>query len=137
MLGADPTQSAIYKNPVLYILYGGFAAGIFEETARLLCFKSFIRVGNNESIYTGISYGLGHGGIEAILIGGIASVGNIVTSVMLNSGVLKGVTQQIQTFGFFATFVCNSPTREWNRHKIHSRIIRSCQPKDYPAIPTR
>ena len=115
VLGADPTQSAIYKNPVLYMLYGGFAAGIFEETARLLCFKSFLKVKNNESIYTGISYGLGHGGIEAILVGGIAAVGNLVTSVMLNSGMLKAVTaamsgQQLDKFNQGMNGLVNTPS---------------------------
>lgn len=92
VLGGDLTQSAIYKNPILYMLYGGFAAGIFEETARLLGFKFLIRVRDNESINTGISYGLGHGGIEAILLGGLAAISNLVISVMLNGGMLKGVT---------------------------------------------
>lgn len=103
VLGADPTKSAIYLNPLLYMLYGAFAAGIFEETARWLCFKFLIRVRDNETRDTGISYGLGHGGMEAILIGGLAMIGNIVTSVMLNSGALKSVTaamnsQQLDAF---------------------------------------
>jgi uncharacterized membrane protein YhfC len=103
VLGTAPTKSAIYKNPVFYMLYGGFAAGIFEETARLLCFKSILKVGENENIHTGISYGLGHGGIEAILIGGLASIGNLVSSVMLNAGMLKSsasamTEQQLDAF---------------------------------------
>lgn len=115
VLGANPTQSIIYKNPVLYMLYGGFAAGIFEETARLLCFKYLLKVRDNESIYTGVSYGLGHGGIEAILLGGIAAVGNLVTSVMLNGGMLKSVTaamsgQQLDTFNQGINGLINTPS---------------------------
>lgn len=115
VLGADPTQSIIYKNPILYMLYGGFAAGIFEETARLLGFKYLIKVRDNESINTGISYGLGHGGIEAILIGGIAAVGNLVTSIMLNGGMLKSVTatmsgQQLDTFNQGINGLINTPS---------------------------
>lgn len=103
VLGADPTQSAVYKDPVLYMLYGGFAAGIFEEVARLLGFKFLIRVGENESIDTGISYGLGHGGIEAVLLGGLNAVGNLVLSITVNSGALDGMTkamtgQQLESF---------------------------------------
>ena len=103
VLGSNPIQSAIYQKPALYVLYGGFAAGIFEETARLLGFKFLIRVRENESLDTGISYGLGHGGIEAVLLGGLAAISNLVTSVMLNAGLLKGMTatmnaQQLETF---------------------------------------
>lgn len=115
VLGTDPTKSAIYNNTVLYMLYGGFAAGIFEETARLLCFKYFIKVRDNESIHTGISYGLGHGGIEAILIGGIAAVGNLITSVMLNGGMLKDVAatlsgQQLEAFNKGMNELVNAPS---------------------------
>ena len=92
VLGKDPTQSAIYNNPILSMLYGGFAAGIFEETARLLGFKFLLKVRDNESINTGISYGLGHGGIEALLVGGLSAVGNLLTAVMINSGVLNSMT---------------------------------------------
>ncbi len=92
VLGTDPSQSAIYKNPWLMMLYGGFAAGIFEETARLICFRFIVKVNKNESIYTGISYGLGHGGIEAIFIGGLAAVSNLIMSIMHNSGSLDTMT---------------------------------------------
>jgi len=92
VLGADPTKSAIYQNPLLYMLYGAFAAGIFEETARLVGFKLFIRAGENEGRDTGISYGLGHGGIEAILIGGLTMISNLYVSIMINSGAIGGIT---------------------------------------------
>jgi uncharacterized membrane protein YhfC len=60
-------------------------------------------VGESESIDTGISYGLGHGGIEAILIGGLAAIGNLATSVMYNKGLLSTATaamndQQLEAF---------------------------------------
>lgn len=103
VLGADPTKSVIYRNPLVYALYGAFAAGVFEETARLLGFKFLIRAGRNESRDTGISYGLGHGGVEALLIGGLSAISSIVVAVMLNTGALRGVTaamkgQQLESF---------------------------------------
>lgn len=114
VLGSDLTKSPIYKNPILYMIYGGFAAGIFEETARLLGFKFLIKVGKNESIDTGISYGLGHGGIEAILIGGLTAVGNLITSVMLNSGVLNSMTgtmnsEELESFNRVAKSLSTTP----------------------------
>ncbi len=95
VLGTDPSKSVIYQSPWLYMLYVGFAAGIFEETARLLCFKFILKTGDNESIDTGISYGLGHGGIESIFIGGLATVSNLIMSSMYNSGILSSVTARL------------------------------------------
>ncbi len=95
VLGTDITKSAIYKNIFLYAIYGGFAAGIFEETARFLCFRYLLKVHKEEPLNTGLSYGLGHGGFEAILIGGISSIGNLIMSIMLNKGLLHSVTSSM------------------------------------------
>ncbi len=95
VLGTDITKSAIYKNIFIYAIYGGFAAGIFEETARFLCFRYLLKVHKEEPLNTGLSYGLGHGGFEAILIGGISSIGNLIMSIMLNKGLLQSVTSSM------------------------------------------
>jgi uncharacterized membrane protein YhfC len=50
----------------------GLLAGIFEETARYLLFKFILR--NARSWQDGILVGLGHGGIESILLGILAAV---------------------------------------------------------------
>lgn len=50
----------------------GLLAGIFEETARYILFKLILR--NTKSWKEGILVGLGHGGIEAILLGILAAV---------------------------------------------------------------
>ncbi len=115
VLGPDPTNSVIYRNPWLYILYAGFAAGIFEETARLLGFKFLIKVKENESIDTGISYGLGHGGIESLLIGGLAAVGNIMMTVMYNSGALNSVAggltgEELESFNLGIQTLVSTPS---------------------------
>ncbi|HEX6034719.1 MAG TPA: YhfC family glutamic-type intramembrane protease [Anaerolineales bacterium] len=50
----------------------GLLAGIFEETARYILFKILLR--NAKSWSEGVLVGLGHGGIEAILLGILAAV---------------------------------------------------------------
>ncbi|WP_288221992.1 YhfC family intramembrane metalloprotease [uncultured Clostridium sp.] len=79
----EGTSNFLLNNPVAYMLYGGLMAGIFEETARLISFKYLIKERDN---LTGITYGLGHGGIEAILIGGISTLNAIVYSILINKG---------------------------------------------------
>ncbi len=115
VLGADATKSVVYQNLPLYVIYGGFAAGIFEETARLLCFRFILKVNSENTIYTGISYGLGHGGIEAMFIGGLASIGNLVTSVMFNRGLFDKLTdslngQQLEAFNKSINDLINAPS---------------------------
>lgn len=81
--------TAITDHIWLYALYGGLAAGVFEETGRFvamkLCMKKIL---NKENA---IMYGIGHGGIEAILILGLSMLSNILTSIMINSGQLVTV----------------------------------------------
>lgn len=75
---------ALRSNPLLYMLYGAFAAGIFEETGRFVSFKLLKK--KYTGVGTGLSYGIGHGGIEAILLAGVTMIGNLAISTALNSG---------------------------------------------------
>jgi len=79
-------------HPALYVLYGIFAAGVFEETGRLVGF--LILRCRFTGVRTAISYGIGHGGIEAILLVGLTMIGNIVIAVLSNAGVLTGQIYQ-------------------------------------------
>ena len=80
-----PVGKTIMGNTLLYALYGGLAAGIFEETGRFLAFRTVLKkqLGNDRNA---LMYGAGHGGIEAILIVGLTYIGNIVMSVLINAG---------------------------------------------------
>lgn len=68
--------AVIQGNILLYGLYGGLAAGIFEETGRFLAFRFFLR--NRRGRITALSYGIGHGGIEAFLLVGLTMAANLV-----------------------------------------------------------
>lgn len=78
------TSSIIMSNPFIYMLYGGLMAGIFEETARYICFKYILK--KERRIQDGISYGIGQGGCEAILIVGITYISNLIVSIGINNG---------------------------------------------------
>lgn len=66
-------------------IVGGLSAGLFEETGRLLGFRHFLK--NKLSWQNGIAFGIGHGGIEALVLVGLAYVNNIVFSIMINQGI--------------------------------------------------
>ncbi len=72
------------NNILLYALFLGFTAGLFETTGRYLTLKLFIR--EKTSYYTGISHGIGHGGIEAIILVGINVLVYSLYAIMINNG---------------------------------------------------
>ncbi len=84
------TGTLITGNIWLYALYGGLAAGLFEETGRFLAMKLCMKKNLNRE--NAILYGIGHGGIEAILLIGLTYVNNLVYSALINSGSLTALT---------------------------------------------
>lgn len=80
------TSIILESSPWIYAIYGAFAAGIFEETGRFIGFKFLLRGRTQKK--DGIAYGIGHGGIEAIIIGGIAVFQSVYFSLLINSGTL-------------------------------------------------
>jgi len=67
--------------------YGGLAAGLFEETGRLLSMKFLMKKTLTKE--NAIMYGVGHGGAEAVLLIGLTYISNITASVMINMGLLE------------------------------------------------
>ena len=84
LLVLNPATAAFLKQPVVYGLYGGLAAGVFEETGRFLAFLLVLK--ELRRWQDGLAYGLGHGGIESILLGGLGMFGNLTEAVMINTG---------------------------------------------------
>lgn len=70
LVNDNAVSRAILGSPVLYTLYAAFAAGVFEETGRLFGFKVLLRKNNKNSC--AVAYGIGHGGIEALIILGVS-----------------------------------------------------------------
>ena len=77
-------KEKLTENIWIYALYGGLAAGVFEETGRFLSMKFVMK--KTLSKGNAFMYGIGHGGAEAILITGMTYLSNIVLSVMVNAG---------------------------------------------------
>lgn len=71
------------RNVVTYIIYGVLAAGIFEETGRFAAYKTLMK--NNYSVKNAVMLGLGHGGIEVILILGLTMISLAGSAIMVNT----------------------------------------------------
>ncbi|WP_102347865.1 YhfC family intramembrane metalloprotease [Bacillus sp. Marseille-P3661] len=71
-------------SKIAFVLYGALAAGVFEELGRYFGFKVLLR--KNRNYYDGLSFGIGHGGIEAILIGALTAINSLVIANLINNG---------------------------------------------------
>lgn len=62
-------------NQTLYILMLSFTAGLFEEGGRWIVMMLFLK---RRTLPDGIAFGLGHGGIEAILLVGVNAISMLI-----------------------------------------------------------
>lgn len=85
MVLKGPHGAAITGNTWYYALYGGLAAGIFEETGRFLGMKFLLKKEPTGAL-PAVSYGAGHGGMEMLMIFGITMISNLAISLMINAG---------------------------------------------------
>lgn len=84
-----PNGPTIMGNTLLFAVYGGLAAGVFEETGRFLSMKFLLKKEPSTAL-PGIAYGIGHGGAEMLIIFGITMISNLVVSALINAG-LSGI----------------------------------------------
>ena len=83
----------VLGSVVLYTLFGALLAGVFEETGRYIAFKTILRKRKNKE--TGISYGIGHGGFEAMFLLLYSGIQYVVFASMINSGSFQDMLNQI------------------------------------------
>ncbi len=82
----------IVTQPWLYAAFLCLTAGLFEEPARFLVYSVMRKP---RQYVNGLSYGIGHGGIEAMLIVGITFINNLVFSLAINSGSWGAITAMV------------------------------------------
>ena len=76
------------SKPMLYTIYAALAAGVFEELGRV-CGFAVLRASERrpDDVGRALGAGIGHGGIEAMLLVGVGMVSSLVTSVsIINAG---------------------------------------------------
>jgi len=77
----------IKLNTITFAIYGALAAGVFEEVGRFVMFKFFLK--GNRQWKDGLGYGLGHAGIETILVGALSYLNALIMSLAVNSGTIN------------------------------------------------
>ena len=81
---------------VVYCLILAITAALFEVVARFGVAKILQKKMNYEQ---GVAAGLGHGGIEAILIVGMTYINNLLYAIMINTGSFQGMIQDAARTG--------------------------------------
>lgn len=68
-----------FTRPILYLLFLSVTAGIFEEGGRYLVMKRFMA---DAPVGHAIGFGVGHGGIEAMLLVGVNLIAAVATGAV-------------------------------------------------------
>ncbi len=87
------TSAYLLNHPILYAAYGAFTAGFFEEVGRYFGFQVLLR--KYRLWKDGFAYGLGHGGIEVLLVGTLVSMQILVFAMLFNKGQLPILQQKL------------------------------------------
>ncbi len=80
----SPLGPVLQGSLLATALYGGLAAGLFEETGRLAAFRLLLR--GERAPVTALAYGAGHGGVEAVLLVGLTMVNNLALAALVGGG---------------------------------------------------
>ena len=94
VLQQNEATAALLSNPVMFVIYGAFAAGICEETGRFIAMRLLLKralkkgAPSARTNGTALAYGIGHGGAEAWLVGVLVQIQWIVFAVFENRGEL-------------------------------------------------
>lgn len=78
------SNAFIRSNGLLYALCGALAAGLFEETGRALFFHYILKNYNDRK--DAVSFGIGHGGVECLLLVGINFIAYYMYARMIANG---------------------------------------------------
>ncbi len=78
--------SLLITSPIVLALVLSLRAGLVEEFARFIAFKFFLK--NRKKTSDAVMYGVGHGGMEVLLVFTTAMVSQLMIFMMANSGSL-------------------------------------------------
>lgn len=86
---------AVSSSVLLTSLAASAFAGVFEETGRFIAFRTVLR--KYETKRTAVTYGIGHGGFEAVFLIATSLLGTLLVGYSLNSGKLDASLAMMPT----------------------------------------
>lgn len=109
-IGTQEWYKSFTANVYVLALFLGLTAGLFEEVGRYIAMKYFMK--NNLRWKDGLAFGIGHGGIESILLVGLGLINYIVLSFMINAGLFEsmvGSKLPLEAVGQIKDMLVNTP----------------------------
>ncbi|RKF36266.1 YhfC family intramembrane metalloprotease [Paraburkholderia fungorum] len=104
VLHRNETSATFLSNPLAFVVYGALVAGVCEEVGRFIGMRLLLKraaARGTSSAGTGdgtaLTYGLGHGGAEAWLVGVLVQIQWILFAVFENRGELDGYLSNLPT----------------------------------------
>jgi uncharacterized membrane protein YhfC len=76
--------STLFDNHYFFVTYVVLMAGMFEEGGRFLMMKLTMK--KYQEWRDGFAFGVGHGGLESILLLGFSSINMLIYSIQINAG---------------------------------------------------
>ncbi|MDR6449316.1 putative membrane protein YhfC [Paraburkholderia terricola] len=97
VLHRNEATATFLSNPLAFVVYGALVAGICEEVGRFIGMRLLLKRAAAKPASTAaagdgtaLTYGLGHGGAEAWLVGVLVQIQWILFAVLENRGELDG-----------------------------------------------
>ncbi|MGG0299210.1 YhfC family intramembrane metalloprotease [Bacillus albus] len=103
----NPAIAPILENPFIFALYGGLTAGIFEELGRFVAF--FFLLKKYQEYKDGFAYGIGHGGIESILVGGFSALQTLIFANAINNGSFAQMAEKLPQLNVVKDMLIEQP----------------------------
>jgi uncharacterized membrane protein YhfC len=105
LLHRNEATATFLSNPLAFVIYGALVAGVCEEVGRFIGMRLILKRAAVKSPATAartddgtaLTYGLGHGGAEAWLVGVLVQVQWILFAIFENRGQLDGYLSNLPT----------------------------------------
>ena len=113
------------SNIFSYALYGGFMAGLFEETGRLICFLYKLKPSKyhkNNSLF----YGIGHGGFEAVYLLVINYWVILIFCILINKGLLDEYEEKKDSLTDFEKQIYDTMMKIYDSLKNNLSFFNFC-----------
>lgn len=103
----NPAIAPFLENPYVFAIYGGLTAGIFEELGRFVAF--FFLLKKYLEYKDGFAYGIGHGGIESILVGGFSALQTLIFANAINNGSFAQMAEKLPQLNLVKDMLIEQP----------------------------
>ena len=94
ILADNPVSRFINGSTACYVLYGIIMAGVFEECGRHIVLKYILK--KNRTRENAVLYGIGHGGIEILVVMLPTLITDLVVAVLFSGGDVENTLQSLK-----------------------------------------